>query len=160
MEVSYHAQTTPHWHFSNGLSQHPVVSRGSHPPIAIGTRIMLPHQEQLCWSQWRDTSVKRSWLQDLQKLMDLDYTWKEKRKPTKILRRSIRSHIRLDSYISIDLNCYSLLCKILGRFFRSIPLSIPCMDQCLSCWGRKSSLHLETHMQLALLIESFKLMPL
>lgn len=43
MEVSYHVQTTPHWNFSNGLSQRPVVSRGSHPPpIAIGTRIVLP----------------------------------------------------------------------------------------------------------------------
>lgn len=133
MEVSYHVQTTPHWHFSNGLNQHPVVSRGSHPlPIAIGTRITLPSGATLLKTM-KGHGCEKKLVAGSSKSGGPWLHLKEKRKPTKILRRSIRSHIRLDSYISIDLNCYPLLCKILSRFFRSIPFSTPCMDQCLNC---------------------------
>lgn len=49
--------------------------------------------------------------------------------------RNTRSQIRLDSYVSIDLNCCTMLVfqhKIHGMFFRIGHLPTPCIDQCLS----------------------------
>lgn len=121
--------------FSIGLSQLPVQSRAIHclevqkAPDYTLIRDNLPEVGE--GQAWKEVSCRI-----FKKLWVLIALGEKKRKPTKTLSSNTRAQIRLDSYVSIDLNCCSVLVfqdKIYGMFFRTINLLILCLDQCLNC---------------------------